>query len=167
MPGPELPLITHLPGQKAAGSCPSSLAESADGARLFVADACINTVAVFDMAGIRHSPITAMSLFPPLGLIPTDWYPTALATVGDDLLIATSKGQGTGPNNFPGVTGYERKRRKTAYIPTLLYGSLSRVNIPEIEKQLPSLLRERTRIIASGPILATLHSHRAQTRFAT
>ncbi len=137
--GPDLPLITHLVGQESPGSCPSALAESADSTRLFVADACINAVAVFDMAGIRDSPITILPLFPPLGLIPTDWYPTALATVGDDLLIATSKGQGTGPDNFPGATGYERKHRETAYIPTLLYGSLSRVNIPEIEKQLPDL----------------------------
>jgi hypothetical protein len=137
--GPDFPLVTSIPEQKSAGSCPSALAESADGNRLFVGDACINAVAVFDMAGIRHSPITILPLFSPLGFIPTDWYPTALAAVGDDLLIATSKGQGTGPNNFPGATGYERKHRETAYIPTLLYGSISRVSVPEIEKQLPEL----------------------------
>ena len=136
---PDRPLITSMPGQKAAGSCPSALAQSADGSRLFVADSCLNAVAMFDMQGIRSSPITVMPLFSPLGMIPTDWYPTALATIGDDLLIATSKGQGTGPNNFPGSTGYERKRRENAYIPTLLYGSISRVNIAETEKQLPEL----------------------------
>ena len=31
--------------------------------------------------------------------IPTDWYPSALAAHGDDLLIATAKGESTGPNN--------------------------------------------------------------------
>ena len=133
------PLITYMPGQKAGGSCPGALAESADGASLFVADSCLNAVAVFDMQGIRSSPITVMPPFSPLGMIPTDWYPTALATVGDDLLIATSKGQGVGPNNFPGATGYERKHRENAYIPTLLYGSLARVNTTEMEKQLPDL----------------------------
>ncbi|MGA8150933.1 MAG: phosphoesterase [Terriglobales bacterium] len=137
--GPDLPLVTLMPGEKSPGSCPSSLAESADGTQLFVGDACINAVAVFDVAAIRKSPITIMPPFSPLGLIPTDWYPTALAAVGDDLLIATSKGQGTGPNNFPGATGYERKHRETAYIPTLLYGSLSRVSVQEIDKQLPEL----------------------------
>jgi len=138
--GYDRPISTNPSAQMHAGSCPSSLAESVDGTRLFVADACINAVAVFDVPNILSSPIRIMRrISRPIGLIPTDWYPTALATVGDDLLIATSKGQGTGPDNFPGATGYERKHRETAYIPTLLYGSLSRVSIPEIEKQLPDL----------------------------
>ena len=136
--GPDLPLVTSVDGQKASGSCPGSLSESADGSRLFVGDACINAVAVFDMAGIRRGPIPD-SPFPAIGWIPTDWYPTALAGVGDDLLIASSKGQGTGPNNFPGGTEYERRHHETAYIPTLLYGSISRVSVPKIEKQLPEL----------------------------
>ncbi|HYA24578.1 MAG TPA: hypothetical protein VEF05_10485, partial [Terriglobales bacterium] len=142
--GPNRPLGTNLIENPAegkrlrfAGSCPDALALSADASRLFVADGCINAVAVYDIAAIRRSPVTIMPIYPPLGLIPTDWYPTALATVDDDLLIATSKGQGTGPNNFPGKTGYERHHKENAYIPTLLYGSVARLNIPEIEKQLP------------------------------
>ena len=143
---PDLPLGTNLGGGltqekvlKTAGSCPEALALSADASRLFVADSCINAVAVFDLAGIRQSPILTVPIFPSMGFIPTDWYPTALATVGDDLLIATSKGKGTGPNNFPGQTGYERRHRENAYIPTLLYGSIARVNVRDIEKQLPEL----------------------------
>ena len=140
--GPDLPLVTSLKDggsndRSSSGSCPSALALSADGSRLFVADSCINAVAVFDVTAIRHSPILTMPLFTPLGFIPTDWYPTALGTVGDDLLIASSKGQGSGPNNFPGDTGYERRHHETAYIPTLLYGSLARVSLAGLEKELP------------------------------
>ena len=144
--GPDRPLGTNLIENPAegkllqfAGSCPDALALSADGSRLFVADSCINAVAVYDVAAIRRSPITIMPIFTPVGFIPTDWYPTALATAGEDLLIATSKGQGTGPNNFPGKTGDERRRRENAYIPTLLYGSIARANLHDIETQLPDL----------------------------
>jgi DNA-binding beta-propeller fold protein YncE len=134
------PLHTNMVGNS-AGSCPEGLAMSADSSRLFVADGCINAVAVFDLAGIRRSAILRMPTFTPMGFIPTDWYPTALATVGDDLLIATSKGQGTGPNNFPGKAPYELRHHKNAYIPTLLYGSIARVNFRDIERQLPDLTK--------------------------
>jgi hypothetical protein len=137
--GPAFSFDTSVPGQKAAGSCPSALAESADGTRLFVADACINAVAVFDLIAIRDSPSPILPPVQALGLIPTDWYPTALAAVGNDLLIATSKGQGTGPNNFQGVAPNEKKHQKNAYIPTLLYGSISQVTTSQIERQLSDL----------------------------
>ncbi len=72
-----------------------------------------------------------------LGFIPTEWYPTSLAVVGADLLIATAKGRGTGPNNFPGGTDYEKKDHENAYIPTLLYGSVARLKLSEVESHLP------------------------------
>jgi DNA-binding beta-propeller fold protein YncE len=140
--GPMFSLNTALPTQQFGGSCPSGLAVTADGTRLFVSDACINAVAVFDVSNLLRTPIRITPLFTAQGFIPTQWYPSALATVGNDLLIATSKGQGTGPNNFPGGTGYEQRHKKNAYIPTLLYGSAARVNIDDIEKRLPDLTRE-------------------------
>ena len=121
-----------------AGSCPSGMALSEDGAKLFVGDSCLNSVAVFDVASIRKSQ--GMPSYCPAGFIPTDWYPTALATVGNDLLIATSKGQGTGPNNFPGTSQYER-RQGHSYIATLLHGSLARLNMGQIQEQLPELTK--------------------------
>jgi DNA-binding beta-propeller fold protein YncE len=133
--GLERSLSTNLSGNS-PGSCPDALALSADGSRLFAAAACLDAVAVFDLS---KRPISVN--LQPMGFIPTDWYPTALATMGDDLLIATSKGQGTGPNNFPGKTGYERRHRENAYIPTLLYGSIARLNIDEIEMQLPEFTK--------------------------
>jgi DNA-binding beta-propeller fold protein YncE len=147
------PLDTNLASQAAAGTCPDALALSADGTRLFVADACINAVAVFDIPGILKNTTMALPIDQPLGFIPTDWYPSALATVGDDLLIATAKGQGTGPNNFPGHTGYERRHRENAYIPTLLYGSLARLNIPKAEAHLDELTQRvwRDNLLLSDP----------------
>ena len=135
-------LNTNLPEQKFGGSCPSGLGISQDGSRLFVADSCINATAVFDVAGMLESSVSTTPVRNAIGFIPTDWYPTALATVGNDLLIASSKGKGTGPNNFPSQLGNTRRRRETPYIPTLLYGSVARINIAEIEKQLSELTRK-------------------------
>jgi DNA-binding beta-propeller fold protein YncE len=146
--GPNRPLGTNLiagaAGGKSlslAGSCPAGLALADDGSRLFVADSCLDAIAIFDLAAIRRSPITIMPTYAPIGFIPTDWYPTALATVGTDLLIATSKGQGTGPNNFPSNTGSERRHNENAYIATLLYGSVARINYRDIERELPDLTK--------------------------
>jgi hypothetical protein len=133
--GLERSLSTNLSGNS-SGSCPDAPALSADGSRLFVADACLDAVAVFDLS---KQPIS--DNLRPIGFIPTDWYPTALAIAGDDLLIASSKAQGTGPNNFPGKTGYERHHKENAYIPTLLYGSVARLNMQEIEKELPEFTK--------------------------
>ncbi len=62
-----------------------------------------------------------------LGFIPTDWYPSALAVHGDDLLIATAKGEGTRPNPGPGKTAWEVRHHEHPYIPTLLRGSIARL----------------------------------------
>jgi len=73
--------------------------------------------------------------------IPTDWYPSALAVHGDDLLIATAKGEGTRPNKEMGRTVYETKHKEHAYIPTLLRGSIARLNIPATLSKLPEYTR--------------------------
>jgi DNA-binding beta-propeller fold protein YncE len=145
--GLDRPLGTNLLGNLAtaqlsqsSGSCPDALALSSDGAKLFVADACVNAIAVFDLATIRRSPILDMPKYAPIGSIPTDWYPTALATVGDDLLIATSKGQGSGPNNFPSA-GSTTRHREYAYLPNLLYGSIARLHVPDLTAELPDFTK--------------------------
>ena len=135
-------LDTRATGQGFGGAYPSALAESSEGQRLFVADASLDAVAVFDVSRIGRRPLTVLPLDAPLGFIPTDWYPTALATVGDDLLIATSKGQGTAPNAGPGGTSWERRHHEHAYIPTLLYGSVARLHIRNVEERLPELTEQ-------------------------
>ncbi len=136
------PLSTMLRDQKATGTSPLALSQSKDGKRLFVADAAINSVGVFDTSGLVANGLTPDMAARLSGFIPTDWYPSALATVGDDLLIATSKGRGTGPNSALNVVQSGRRHREHPYIPTLLYGSIARLKIQDIEKQLPEFTRE-------------------------
>lgn len=129
-----------------AGTYPSALAQSKDGKRLFVADASSNAIAVFDTSDVRpvfdpqNTAGTVLSLSA-IGFIPTDWYPSALAVQGDDLLIATAKGQGTGPNKGLGKTTYEVKHHGHPYIATLLRGSVARLNIPSTLGKLEELTR--------------------------
>jgi DNA-binding beta-propeller fold protein YncE len=120
-------LSTRLEGQRLFGGTPNALAQTRDGKRLFVANADSDTVAVL-------SPTAAK----PLGFIPTDRYPTALAVSGKDLLIVSGKAQGTGPNSaFTNEPG-----REHPYIAALLHGSVARVRIPDAEKKLAALTRE-------------------------
>ena len=69
------------------GSTPNALALSRDGSRLFVAEADSNAVAVFAAATGKL-----------LGRIPVEWYPSALALDGDELLVVNAKGRGSRPN---------------------------------------------------------------------
>jgi hypothetical protein len=75
------------PGAPPEGSTPNALSISPDRKRLFIAEADNNAVAVFDLASGKL-----------LGRIPTDWYPTAMAEVGSQLLILSGKGRGTHAN---------------------------------------------------------------------
>ncbi|MBV8369057.1 MAG: hypothetical protein JO036_09070 [Candidatus Eremiobacteraeota bacterium] len=70
------------------GTQPAALALSKDGARLYVALAGLNAVAVID----ARDPVRLHRL----GLIPTGWYPTALALANDDrtLYVVNTKGFG-------------------------------------------------------------------------
>ena len=144
-------LNTTVRNQEYAGTYPSALAQSTDGKRLFVANASANAVAVFDTSNLNpNSPSNAA---PALGFIPTDWYPSALAVQGDDLLIATAKGQSTGPNKGMGKTAYEIKHHGHPYIATLLHGSIARLNIPSTLGKLDELTRivEHDNLLHSDP----------------
>jgi DNA-binding beta-propeller fold protein YncE len=130
-------LKTSMADQKYAGSYPIALAQSGDGKHLFVADASLDAVAVLEASQVSSGPqFPDMSFFPP-SFIPTDWYPSTLAVQGDDLLIATAKGEGAGPNKIMGKTVYETKHKEHPYIPTLLKGSIARLSIPSTLQELP------------------------------
>lgn len=135
-------LQTKLPDQGLGGTYPNALALSRDGTRLFVADAGINAVAVFDMPAVLHSPVPGPAAYPALGFVPTEWYPSALAVRGDDLLIATAKGQGTGPNGGPSRLTGQTRHDEHPYIATLLAGSVARLEIKRAYDDLASLTRE-------------------------
>ena len=131
---------TRVPGQAYAGAIPDALAISADGTRLYVADAGINAIAVFDSTKIAVNQKSSAGEV--LGFIPTDWYPSALAVHGDDLLVATAKGTGTGPDNGKDQVGSTTWRRDHPYIATLLRGSLARLNYRKAEQNLAELTRQ-------------------------
>ncbi len=141
---------TAAMAQKYAGSCPTALAQSPDGKHLFVADSSFDAVAVFE---ISQSTPGSETLREPTGFIPTDWYPSALAVHGDDLLIATAKGEGTRPNKGVGKTSNEMKHHGHPYIATLLRGSVARLNIPSTLQKLPQLtqMAENDNLLYSDP----------------
>jgi DNA-binding beta-propeller fold protein YncE len=135
----------------AFGLCPTALAQTKDGQRLFVAYSCINAVGVFDVSSFFDTKdLHAQS---DVGLIPTDWYPTALAVQGDDLLIATAKGVGTGPNKDLGKTANEMKHHGHPYIPTLLRGSIARLKISDTMNGIAGLTRiaEQNNLFSGDP----------------
>jgi DNA-binding beta-propeller fold protein YncE len=141
---------TAIPAQKYWGSYPTALALSPDGKQLFVAESSLDAVGIFD---VSVSGIGLNGVGVALGFIPTDWYPSALAVQGNDLLIATAKGQGTGPNKGMGKTAYEVKHQAHPYIPTLLRGSIARLNIPSTLGKLDELTRvvEHDNLLHSDP----------------
>ncbi len=120
-------LSTRLPEQRLLGGTPNALAQTADGKRLFVANADSDSVAVLTPTASR-----------PLGFIPTEWYPTALAVKGKDLFVISGKSQGTGPNSAT----IQEPGRTHPYIAALLHGSIARVKIGGAEKNLAALTRE-------------------------
>jgi DNA-binding beta-propeller fold protein YncE len=143
---------TTAPAQKQGGSYPTALAESSDDKYLFVADSSLDAVAVFDLTQPIASSNVEISQ-EAIGFIPTDWYPSALAVHGDDLLIATAKGEGTRANKDMGKTVYETKHKDHPYIPTLLRGSIARLNIPSTIERLPQFTQavERENLFHSDP----------------
>ena len=121
-------------------------------AYLFAADSSLDAIAVFDLS----QPIATSNVQisqAPLGFIPTDWYPSALAVHGDDLLIATAKGEGSRANKDMGKTVYETKHKEHPYIPTLLKGSIARLNIAATINKLPEYTQmvERDNLFHSEP----------------
>jgi DNA-binding beta-propeller fold protein YncE len=135
---------TRLPAQSYFGAEPEALAVNAEGSRLYVANAISDAVAVIDP---RKLTIKAakQGMVEPIGFVPTEWMPMSMAFIpsatGGKLYVATAKGKGTGPNNFP-QPQTEATREKhitmpTTYIATLLYGSLATLDEAQIEKNLP------------------------------
>jgi len=79
---------TRLPGQSFLGAVPSALTLSPDGKSLFVANAGADNIAWFDLSSGANTA---------KGFLPTQWWPQALVARGDELLVLSSRGTGTGP----------------------------------------------------------------------
>jgi hypothetical protein len=98
------------------GSTPNALALSKDGSKLFVAEADNNAVAVFDVSeGTKNVSEYAAAKSDRMsrleGRIPTDWYPTAVAESGGQLLVLSGKGHGSHANPDGPVPGAAHRVR--------------------------------------------------------
>ena len=136
---------SYYTGLKGHGSVPQAIALSPDGKYLYAATASLDAIAVFEtkyVPNLTTSPILFGPLEEPIGFIPTEWYPSALAIAGNDLLIATAKGESSGPNNMQGTLKGERKRKEHPYIPTLIGGSIQRLSLSDIDKNLAAYTRQ-------------------------
>ena len=130
--------VVALNKSEAAGAVPIAIVLSRDGTRLYATSASLNAVAVFDTArGKKSSGVAAW----PIGFVPTEWYPSALAMAGNDLLVATAKGEGAGPNNMKAAMQSGLHPAPHPYIPTLIGGSLQRLSLRVIEKNLRGFTR--------------------------
>jgi DNA-binding beta-propeller fold protein YncE len=135
---------TRLPGQKLFGAIPDAVTVSADGGRLYAANAGSNAVAVFAVAPDNTGANGKAAPIHALGFIPTEWYPTALAVTPQKLYVATGKGGGTGANKDAQrvVDAVPQSHRAHAYVGTLLYGSLATIDRGGAEKDIGTLTRE-------------------------
>jgi DNA-binding beta-propeller fold protein YncE len=131
---------TRLPGQTYFGAEPDALAVSADGKRLYVGNQASDAVAVMDTTKLTAAR-ASKSMVEPMGFLPTEWLPTAMAMANGKLYVATGKGKGTGPNGMRQRVTPETQARygksKTTYIGTLIYGSVAVLDASAMEKELP------------------------------
>ncbi len=132
---------TVLPKEMAAGAVPIAIALSSDGKRLFAASASLDAVAAFETKRDGH-PRNSSVTESPVGYIPTEWYPSALAVAGDSLLIATAKGTGSTPNNMQATLKTELHPNAHPYIATLIGGSIQRLTLAEIDHNLAAYTRQ-------------------------
>ena len=129
-------LSTKLPGQKYGGSDPQYLALSADEKTLFSANSLSDSVALFDVTKLSGGADRAAT-----GFVPTEWYPTVVAATAKDLLIATAKGKGSGPNPNE-VSKTMDGRPVYPYGPAMIKGSLARIPLSDLPAKLPAYTRQ-------------------------
>ena len=104
------------------GSSPNALA--VHGNTLYVANAGNNDVAVIQLGATDQVR----------GLIPTAWYPTALAVSasGNELYVVNAKGLGAGPNSVNGPNPYGPGfTPANQYVGSMAVGSLSIIDVPD------------------------------------
>jgi DNA-binding beta-propeller fold protein YncE len=149
---------TRLPGQSYFGAEPLAVALNGDGRRLYVANMASDAVAVIDTRKLT-AKAAREGMVEPDGFVPTEWLPFCLAFInapgGGNLYVATAKGQGTGPNNYPQhetpETASHHFKSDRTYIGTLLYGSLASIPESEIESSLAAWTDE---VLASNRMKA-------------
>ena len=132
-------------GRNGHGSVPQAIAFSPDGKYFYAASASLDAIAVFEtkyIPNLTTNPVLFGPMEEPIGFIPTEWYPSALAIAGNDLLIATAKGEGSGPNNMKAKVQSGPYQRDNPYIATLIGGSIQRLRLADIDKNLAAYTRQ-------------------------
>jgi len=135
---------TRLPGQSYFGAEPDALALNTDGSRLYVANMATDALAVIDTRKLT-AKAARQGMVEPVGFVPTEWMPMSMAFLpsgkGGTIYLATAKGKGTGPNNYPqretAASLARHYNSPSTYIATLLYGSLASINAAEVQTTLP------------------------------
>jgi DNA-binding beta-propeller fold protein YncE len=125
----------------ATGSASIAIALSPDEKRLYAASASLNAVAVFE-AKYDEPPSDSGDIESPIGFIPTEWYPSALAITGGHLLIASAKGEGSGPNRRKATLQSGLHPDPHPYVATLIGGSIQKLSLDDVDKNLPSYTRQ-------------------------
>jgi len=131
---------TGLGGKDEPGSASIAIALSGDERNLYAAVASLNAVAVFETKpSDRTSDVTIVES--PIGFVPTAWYPSALAVAHSDLLIASAKGESSGPNNMKATVQTGLHPNPHPYIATLIGGAIQRLSLNEINTNLAAFTR--------------------------
>jgi DNA-binding beta-propeller fold protein YncE len=143
---------TNFSENEAPGSAVIALALTADGKRLYAAIPSLDAIALFETQYDEH-PYDSAELERPIGFIPTEWYPSALAIADNDLLIATAKGEGSGPNKMKAKVQIGPYHRDNPYIATLIGGSIQRLKLTDIDKNVEAYTRqvEEDNLLKSDP----------------
>ena len=135
----------YYTGLNGHGADPQAIAFSPDGKYLYAASASLDAIAVFEtkyVPNLTTNPVLFGPMEEPVGFVPTEWYPSALAVAGNDLIIATAKGEGSGPNNMKAKVQIGPYHRENPYIATLIGGSIQRLRLADIDKNLAAYTRQ-------------------------
>jgi DNA-binding beta-propeller fold protein YncE len=152
---------TRLPHQTYFGAEPDAVALSPNGRTLYVANLASDSVAVFNTAKLT-AHAAKKGMVEPQGFVPTEWMPLSLAVTGGKLYIATDKGKGAGPNDFPPQSSKDNYQPgHYTYIATLIYGSLASIDTTAIHANLAPWTAEvlASNFNAAAQQKITFHDH--------
>jgi DNA-binding beta-propeller fold protein YncE len=130
--------------QSPRGSTPNSLALSPDEKTLYVANANINAIGVFDV----EKPGRSRSL----GFIPTGWYPTSVRVTPDGKRLLVANGKGNVAMANPRGPQPIRGTSTEQYIGKLFRGSLNTVELPPRKQLAPQLAAWTTEVLQCSPL---------------
>ena len=133
-------ISTRLPAQRFGGAYPTSISLSSDLHTLYVANSGTDSVMVFDLAWQGAGNKSKFLKATLRGAIPTEYYPVSVLLHDDQLLVATAKGHGIGPNNDK--PHGEDTKKPFRYIAGMVYGSLARIDVKKLRPQLAKLTAE-------------------------